>query len=156
MTETPTHWMLVSGLDNFRASRALGFAVQGVKSRHRKKAEQMRPGDRILYYITGEQKFGGTATITGLYYEDREPIWTSKKDGEIYPFRVPIAPAVILDETDFLPSASFVGRLEYFKKWPAEHWRLAFQGNVHLLPPADFATIEADLREALTRSAGVR
>lgn len=141
----PTHWMLVSGLDNFRASRARDFTVQGMKSRHRKKAEKMRAGDRILYYVTGLQVFGGSATITGPYYEDHEPIWQGKKDGEDYPFRVPIAPNTILDEDQFVPSASFVGRLDYFQKWPAEHWRLAFQGNVHILPAADFQTIEADL-----------
>ena len=46
--------MLVSGLDNFRASRARGFTVQGIKSRHRKKAEKMQVGDRVLYYIHHE------------------------------------------------------------------------------------------------------
>ncbi|HEX2171993.1 MAG TPA: EVE domain-containing protein, partial [Dehalococcoidia bacterium] len=133
-------------LDNFRASRDRDFTLQGIKSRHRKKAEKMRPGDRILYYITGLQVFGGTATIVGTYFEDHEPIWRSKKDHEDYPFRVPIRPDVILDEASFVPSESFVGRLEYLKKWPVEHWRLAFQGNVHVLPPADFEIVELDLR----------
>lgn len=153
MSDT-THWMLVSGVDNFRASRAHGFTLQGIKSRHRKKAERMKAGDRILYYITGLQRFGGTATITGPYFEDHEPIWQSKKDQEDYPFRVPIAPGVILEEGQFVPSEAFVGRLEYLKKWPAQHWRLAFQGNVHVLPAGDFAVIEQELVAARAVPAG--
>ena len=34
----PQYWMIVSGIGNFRASRDLGFTVQGLKSRHRRKA----------------------------------------------------------------------------------------------------------------------
>src|SRR2546422_305571 len=55
-------WMLVRSADNFEATKRHGFEVQGVKSRHRKKAERMQPGDRVAYYLTGIQAFGGTAT----------------------------------------------------------------------------------------------
>jgi len=29
------------------------------------------------------------------------------------------------------------------RKWPAEHWTLAFQGNVHLVPEEDCRLIRA-------------
>jgi len=44
--------MIVSSPDNFRKTRELGFTIQGLKSRHRRRVETMRMGDRILYYIT--------------------------------------------------------------------------------------------------------
>jgi hypothetical protein len=37
--------------------------------------------------------------------------------------------------------------LEFVKKWPAEHWHLAFQGNVHILPAEDFERIEQALKQ---------
>ena len=139
------YWMLVSSADNFEVSRTLEFSVQGMKSRHRKKAEKMVPGDRIVYYLTGIQQFGGTATITSEYFEDHNPIWNSKKKGEDYPFRVEIKPDVILDPSQFVDAKSVVPEMEYPKRWPAEHWHLAFQGNVHLLPESDFRLIEEKL-----------
>jgi hypothetical protein len=37
------------------------------------------------------------------------------------------------------------------KRWPKEHWRLAFQGNVHELDAQDFDVIEAAIAAVETR-----
>ena len=139
------YWMLVSSAENFEISRSMGFSIQGIKTRHRKKAERMAPGDRLLYYLTGLQQFGGTATITSPYFEDHLPIWAGKKAGEDYPFRVEISPDVILGAEEYLDARDVVPHLEYVRKWPIEHWHLAFQGNVHLLPEKGFRFIEERL-----------
>ena len=73
-----TNWIIVGSPDNFAATRGQGFTIQGIKSRHRKKAEAMRPGDRIVWYITGVKAFAGVATITSGYFEDHTPIWKSR------------------------------------------------------------------------------
>ena len=59
----PTYWIIVGSPDNFARTAELGFTVQGLKSRHRKKAERMKPGDKIVYYLTGRKAFGGIVTI---------------------------------------------------------------------------------------------
>lgn len=143
-----TNWMLVSSPDNFERSRAMGFTLAGMKSRHRKKAERVQPGDRVLFYLTGVQAFGGTATVTSEYAEDHAALWVSKQDGEEYPFRFGIKPDVILPAERFVTALSLLPSLVWIRKWPADHWRLAFQGNVHVLSDEDFATIEAALRAA--------
>jgi len=148
------HWMLVSSAENFETSRARGFDLAGMKSRHRRKAERVVPGDRVLFYLTGLQAFAGTATATGPYFEDEQPIWHSKRD-DAYPFRFPIRPDVILPAERFVPALTLLEDLEYPRKWPREHWHLAFQGNVHLLPARDFALIEQALAAA-ARAAAVR
>ncbi len=149
-----TNWMLVSSPENFETSRARGFDVAGMKSRHRKKAEKVQPGDRVLFYLTGLQAFGGLATATGTYYNAEEPIWISKKDGEQYPFRFPITPDVILQPDQFVKAVDLLPRLEWVKKWPVANWQLAFQGNVHALTEQDFAAIEAAVREAARQPIG--
>ena len=149
----PNYWMLVSSLENFLLSREKGFTIAGMKSRHRKKAEKVRPGDKVIFYLTGVLKFGGIAEATSGYSEDHSPLWESKKKGEEYPFRFSIKPQTILGEQDFLPAEVMARQMDYVKKWPAEHWRLAFQGNVHLLPQADYELLEREMR-AVSAPAG--
>ena len=143
--------MVVGSPDNFGRTRERGFSVQGFKSRQRRKVlEQMQPGDNLVYYVSKAQAFGATATIQSDGYEDHEVIWESKP-GEDYPWRVQIAPDVVLDESDWIPSEAIGPGLEYVKKWPAEHWKLAFQGNLHRIPDEDFETLRAAMTSASTR-----
>jgi hypothetical protein len=129
MTESsPKHWIVVSSVDNWERTKERGFTIQGLKSRHRKKAEQMRPGDMICYYCTGVKAFAGISTITSEYFESDERIWESsntKRAGEEYPFRVRIAPEIALDNDAFVPAEPLARQMEYAKRWPAEHWTLA-------------------------------
>lgn len=146
MSETPTYWMIVTSPENFATTRERGFTVQGIKSRHRRKAEKMQEGDRVLWYLTGIQSFSGTATITGLYFEGTDIIWKSKP-GEIYPWRFPIEANTILEPEEYIRAETLLPELDFVKKWPAEHWHLAFQGNVHTLPREDFERIERALKQ---------
>jgi len=143
-----TSWMVVTSPDNLGRTSDLGFSIQGFKTRQRRKVlEQMRAGDNLVYYVTKVQAFGATARIESDGYEDHELIWQSKP-GEDYPWRVKISPGVVLDEADWVPSEAVGPGLQYVQKWPAEHWKLAFQGNLHLIPDADFEALRAALTEA--------
>ncbi len=144
-----TNWMLVSGLENFRISRARGFDLAGMKSRHRRKAEKVQPGDRVILYVTGVMGIGAICTAAGTYFEDHEPIWKGKKEDETYPFRFPITPDLVLEEEQFVPIAELVPQLDYVRRYAPEHWRLAFQGNVHILDEHDFSLIEDAVRDRL-------
>jgi hypothetical protein len=146
-----TNWIVVGSPDNFDATRAHGFSVQGLKSRHRKKAETMRPGDRIAWYITGVKAFAGCATVTSEYFEDHTPIWKSKdpkRDAEDYPWRVAIEADVVLEQDAFVEAEPIARQMAHVSKWPAANWTLAFQGNVHKIDDADFALIEDAVRQA--------
>ena len=83
-------------------------------------AEQIGPGDRIVFYVTGLQAFGGSIRVTGEMYEDRERIWPGKP-GKVdpYPWRFETAPEIVLEEDEFVPAVELVGELEHAAKWPA-------------------------------------
>jgi hypothetical protein len=133
--------------------------VQGIKSRHRKKAERMKPGDKIIYYVTGIKAFAGVTTITSPYFESHDRIWQSgdpKKAAEDYPFRVNIEPDFVLDEVDFLSAEGVARRMTYASKWPAENWTLAFQGNVHEIGEDDYRLIRGELEARIPATAGDR
>src|SRR5690348_14863082 len=137
------YWMVVSSPDNFRKTREHGFTIQGLKSRHRRRVETMRVGDRVLYYVTGRMGFAATVTVASPMYEDHTPIWRSARRDEDYPWRVHIRPDHILDEVVWVPAKDIAYRLDYVRKWPPEHWTLAFQGHIHHHHGHDLAIIEA-------------
>lgn len=147
-----TNWIIVGSPDNFAKTRELGFTVQGLKSRHRKKAERMHPGDQLAWYVTGVKGFAGIASITSNYFESHERIWGSadpKKADEDYPFRVQIEADLILPDGVYADAEPVAREMEYAKKWPAANWTLAFQGNVHEVSEADFALIRKAIERAL-------
>jgi predicted RNA-binding protein len=154
----PAYWIVVGSPDNFARTAELGFTVQGLKSRHRKKAERMQPGDKIVYYITGRKAFAGVSTIESPYYEDHERIWTSgdpKKAAEDYPYRVRISPDLILPLERAIDAEPVARQMAYVAKWPANNWTLAFQGNVHEIGADDYVLIREAIEAAAPAGAGI-
>jgi hypothetical protein len=52
----------------------------------------------------------------------------------------------VLDEGDFVPAVELAGELEHVRKWPAEHWQLAFQGQLRTVSEADAELLERRIR----------
>jgi predicted RNA-binding protein len=141
-------WVLTGSLENFRATRDHGFRVIGAKERRRRLAEQIEPGDRIVFYITRLQAFAGAVRVIGEMYEDRTKIWPGKPSNpDSYPWRFETEPALVLEEHEFVPAVELAGQLDHVRKWPAEHWQLAFQGQLRTVSDADGRLLERRLRE---------
>jgi predicted RNA-binding protein len=141
-------WILTGSLENFRINVERGFDLIGLKERRRRQAEQMRRGDEIVFYVTGVQEFGAIARVESESFEDREPIWPRGKKDEAYPWRVEAKPLVVLDEEHFIPAVELVGELEHAAKWPAEHWQLAFQGQLRTVSEHDAKLLRERLEAA--------
>jgi hypothetical protein len=142
-------WILTGSLENFRATREHGFSLIGAKEGRRRMAEQIEPGDRIVFYVTGIQAFGGSVRVTGEMFEDRAKVWPGKP-GKVdpYPWRFETEPEVILDEDAFVPAVDLAGELEHVAKWPAQHWHLAFQGQLRTVSAADAELLDTRIRAA--------
>jgi predicted RNA-binding protein len=142
-------WILTGSLANFRATRGHGFGVIGAKERRRRMAEQIEPGDRIVFFVTGVQAFGGIVRVRSEMYEDRSRIWPGKAERpDPYPWRFETEPEVVLEEGEFVPAIELVGELEHARKWPAEHWQLAFQGQLRTVSDADARLLDRRIRES--------
>ena len=142
-------WVLTGSLDNFRATSDHGFRLIGAKEKRRGMAEQIEPGDEIVFYVTGVQAFGGSVRVTGEMYEDRTKVWPGKPGkADAYPWRFDTEPVLILDEDDFVPAEDLAPQLEHVAKWPLEHWHLAFQGQLRTVSDADAALLEERLAQA--------
>jgi hypothetical protein len=149
VSEAGKTWILTGSLDNFRATREHEFRVIGAKEGRRRMAEQIAPGDRIAFYVTGVQAFGGMVLVTGEMYEDRTPLWPGKpRKPDPYPWRFETRPEIVLAENRFVPAEELAGELEHVRKWPAEHWHLAFQGQLRTVSDADVELLERRMRAA--------
>jgi predicted RNA-binding protein len=145
--ERPDNWILTGSLENFRINVERGFDVIGFKERRRRQAEKFEPGDEIFFYVTGVQAFGGIARVRSEMFEDRTPIWPDKNKRrpqkpppnrpEAYPWRVEAEPVLILPEEEFVPAEELATELEHVRKWPPDHWHLAFQGQLRMIGEAD-------------------
>ena len=143
-------WILTGSVENFRINVERDFDPIGLKERRRLMAETFEPGDEVIFYVTGVKAFGGIARVTSTMFEDREPIWPQgkKKHPEPYPWRVHAEPELVLAEDEFVPAESLLGEMEHMKKWPEEHWHLAFQGQLRTIETADAKLLHERMRSA--------
>ena len=140
------YWMIISNPANYLITHARGFTIQGLKAQHRRKVQRIGNGDRILYYVTHKRKFTATVTATTSFFEDDTPIWENE-GGANWPYRIEIKPEIVLDDSQYIDANLLAPRLEYVKRWTPENWYMAFQGNLHLLPKADFLLIEEEMKK---------
>ncbi len=143
-----TNWIVVGSAENFEIARERGFDMFGFKSSRRRESAEMKPGDKLIFYLVGIMKFGGVAEVTGEVFEDHSPVFrTEKKPGEDYPFRINTKPDRILDAEQWLDVKQYADKLDLTRS-RGEYWRLAFQGNLHKISDADYALLSNDITEA--------
>jgi len=146
-------WILTGSPENHAATAAHDFTVIGLKERNRNRALEIEPGDRIVLYATRVMAFAGSIRIEGELYEDRVKIWPGKPGkADPYPWRFPTSPELVLGQDDWIPAESLVGQLEHIGKWPREHWKLAFQGQIRAVSEHDAGV----LLDQLTAAVGAR
>jgi hypothetical protein len=142
-------WILTGSPENFAVTRELGLRLVGAKERRRRQALEMEPGDRIVFYITRVMAFAASARVTGPLFEDRTPVWPGKPGAaDPYPWRLETEPEILLEQADWIPAETLVDELEHIGKWPREHWKLAFQGQLRTVSDADAAVLVERMRSA--------
>lgn len=135
-------WILTASPENHAATADHGFTVIGCKERRRNQAMLIEPGDRIVLYLTRVMRFAASIRITGELYEERTKIWPGKPGmADAYPWRFETEPELVLPEAGWLAAETLKDDLAHIRKWPAEHWKLAFQGQLRTLSDADAALL---------------
>jgi hypothetical protein len=137
-SESPRTWILTGSPENYEATAEHGFSVIGIKERNRPRALQIEPGDEIVLYLTKVMSFAASIRVTGEMYEDRKKIWPGKPGkADAYPWRFATEPELILDQENWLAAETVADELEHIRKWPREHWKLAFQGQLRIISETD-------------------
>jgi HKD family nuclease len=132
-------WLLITNAENYRL--CVEDSTWGNPTRAR--IEQMRPGDRVLFYIKSPHvAIGAAGLVSSEVYEDRRPLW---KDRE-YPFRLRLQ--ILLEPKVQLPFKPLVPHLPGFGNTP--NWRQKLQRSQLELSPADAAVLWDTIRAAST------
>ncbi len=145
------YWMVVISTENFHIIKERDFSVYGFRAKLKKRVERMEVGDRMLFYLSKEQRFPATVTVTSTMFEDREPLLNAPSGQEDFPYRVHIEPTVVLEEEDYIDARQLGPTLEYVKKWIPERWPLAFIGDLHLIPKKDLFLIEDEMKRITSK-----
>jgi hypothetical protein len=142
-------WILTGSPENYAATAARGYRVIGLKERNRNRALEIVPGDRVVLYLTREMAFAASIRVRGELYEDREKIWPGKPGkADPYPWRFETEPELVLPEQEWVRAETLVDELEHIGKWPREHWKLAFQGQIRAVSEHDADVLLARMRAA--------
>jgi hypothetical protein len=145
----PRTWILTGSPENYAATAEHGFSVIGLKELRRNFALQFETGDRIVLYLTKRMVFAASIRVTGEMFEDRTKLWPGKPGkADAYPWRFESRPELVLDDDARLPAEVVKDELDHIRKWPAEHWKLAFQGQLRTVSDADAALLLDRLRAA--------
>jgi hypothetical protein len=149
MAQAPKTWILTGSPENYAATHERGFTLIGAKELRRNMALQMEPGDRIVFYLTRVGKFAASVRIVSEMFEDRSPVWPGKPGkADPYPWRFETEPELVLEEDEWVDAAELKDHLEHIRKWPAEHYKLAFQGQLRVVSDADAEVLLGRLRAA--------
>ena len=154
----PTYWIIVGSPDNFVRTRGARLHRPGfqIATPQEGGADEARRQDRLL--PDRSQGVRRDRHHQSPYFESHERIWESgdpKKAAEDYPFRVEIAPEIVLPVADAIPAEPIARQMAYVAKWPAANWTLAFQGNVHEIGEDDYRLIRDAIASAVPVGAGV-
>ena len=109
---------------------------------------EMRPGDRIVFYLTGDVQFGGIVEVTSEMYEDDADIGlrSEAKEMEDYPYRVKTKPVVIPPAGRYVEVREITDLLDKTRALGPKKLGMAFRGNLHRISDADYAQIEQLLK----------
>ncbi|WP_412069681.1 McrB family protein [Rubrivirga sp. IMCC43871] len=135
-----TYWLWSISPDVFpSAIRAGTFAL---RRQGRARLAEVRPGDRIVAYLSGLQAFAGVFEAVGAPFEDA----TALAPGRHLPHRLRVRPLAVLPAEGFVQKAAVVEHLvaldAYDEPTPGARFRRVVQQVLHPLPPIDGKVLE--------------
>jgi predicted RNA-binding protein len=124
---------------------AAGGEVSGFRERRWKTVQQMKPGDYLLCYLTGIDRWIGVLEVVSEPFKDTTPIW---KD-EAFPARVRVRPVATLSPETAVPVLELRDELTVFRDLKNPNaWTGHFRGSPAGWKPADGQAVVAAILDA--------
>ena len=139
---SPHYWLdLFTGTtwDEFLQA---GAAVSGFRESRWGTVKNIKPGDRLICYLTGISRFVGMLEVVSQPYQDDAPIWSH----EAFPCRLRVQPLVTLSPETGVPVQDLRDRLSIFQNLSSPH---AWTGRVRASPAKWKATDGGEIYAAL-------
>jgi len=144
------YWCVSYSQEHFDQEReSLGFECLGLRERYQSIANEMQPGDRVVYYVKSSGGFGAITRITAQYtpskHYDTTPRWKGREHR--WPCRVPTQPEIALRGDRMVSVAQLAPDLSFIKnkdKW----WLSLIGGRPKQISEEDYKVIEAEIVKA--------
>lgn len=139
------YWIDLFTWNTWQEFLKAGGDISGFRASRWRTVQRMKRGDILLCYLTGLSRFIGILEVTGVPFQDSEPIW-----GEaVFPARVPVRVVLSLRPEHGVPVASLSAELSYFQNLKSPHaWSGHFRGSPTEEKPEDANVIIAALEDA--------
>jgi 5-methylcytosine-specific restriction protein B len=140
------YWFVVVRPENWKADKAGKFSVRGFPSSAHIQAGRLRPGDKLVIYISQVSKIGAICEVeSDLYVDDSATSWD-----DLYPLRVRARPDIVLPEAHRLAFRDILVRLDFVKK--KSQWRHYVRRSLQPLSQQDYHVIRLSVEEQAARA----
>lgn len=141
----PTYWLNLFSHKTWTEFLAAGGNVSGFRDGRWKMAQKIKPGDRMLCYLTGVSRWIGLLEVTGAAYLEETPIW----EDAAFPVRLPVKALIALEAETAVPIIDLKERLSIFEDLANPHaWTGRVRGSPAKWQFADGEAVVAALRDA--------
>lgn len=135
----PNYWLDLFTGTSWNEFLAAGGDVSGFRSNRWTSVQKVKPGDRLLCYLTGVSRFVGILEVTGPAYRDTAPIWTFDE----FPSRLPVRIVQALTPETAVPVLELRDRLSIFKNLKNPNvWQGAVRGSPYRWKAEDGLAVE--------------
>ncbi len=123
-----------------------GANTTGFRESRRKSAEQIRPGDYLICYLTGVSRLIGVLEVKSEMFFDRTAIW----EDEDFPCRFKVKLLYKLDPETAVPIVELKDKLSLFQNLKSPNsWSGFFRGSPVPFDPADGEVIVEAIKHAV-------
>lgn len=119
------------------------FCCAGFPARNKVSLQKMKPGGRIIYYVTKHSKFVAATEVIGAYFYSEEQIWDDPYD--LWPHRIETKPLVFKGIENGVFIKDIWDDLEFKKN--KTKWGSQVQGSFRRLSEHDFNVILCNLEK---------
>jgi len=143
--ENRNYWLDLFTGTTWEEFRSAGSKTSGFRESRWKSAQQIKPGDYLLCYLTGVSRFIGLLEVLSPAFKDKSPIW---KD-EDFPCRLKVQPLIELTPETAVPVHSLKDVLSCFKISESPYaWTGRFRSSPTRWSKADGEAVVAAMIEA--------
>ena len=132
------YYMIVTNEIDYEWDIDNKFQCAGFPERNKKSIKQMKPGDKIIYYVTKISKFMAAVEVSGPYFYSEKEIWDDPYD--LWPHRIKTKPICYLENPDEgIYIKDIWDDLEFIKN--KVRWGSQVQGSFRSLSEHDYNVI---------------
>jgi predicted RNA-binding protein len=139
-----THWLLVERLENWEVDRKEGFRRFGLPARKQRLAEQMRKGDKLIFYVSsGLSQF---ADIREVSEDGVFALGTGGGYDTAFPLFIATTPRLTLDPDKWVPIRDLIPKLSITSS--KNDWRQVMRTSLREISDEDAEIIIDAMNQA--------